>query len=153
MAFSPDGRWLAAAAWSGHVGLWDTRPGRLHSVWEAITGFRLDSLVFTPDSDFLISGGAGAASIWNVEQGAGGGVTVDVDPLRPETSVAVGTSDDGRTLVTFTAGTGVREWIVEPARLLEHACAVAGRNLTRQEWEDVLPARPYEATCPEHPSG
>lgn len=153
MAFSPDGRWLAAAAWSGHVGLWDTRPWRLHSVWEAITGFRLDSLVFTPDSDFLISGGAGAASIWNVEQGAGGGVTVDVDPLRPETSVAVGTSDDGRTLVTFTAGTGVREWIVEPARLLEHACAVAGRNLTRQEWEDVLPARPYEATCPEHPSG
>ena len=31
--------------------------------------------------------------------------------------------------------------------LLEYACQVAGRDLTREEWNDVLPDRPYERTC------
>jgi hypothetical protein len=80
-------------------------------------------------------------------------VKLDVDPLRPEAAVSVGTRDDGRTLVTFTERTGVRTWTVEPQRLLEHACAVAGRNLTQREWADVLPDRPYERTCREYPPG
>ena len=28
------------------------------------------------------------------------------------------------------------------------ACQVAGRNLTRAEWHDLLPNRPYETVCP-----
>jgi hypothetical protein len=27
------------------------------------------------------------------------------------------------------------------------ACAVAGRDLTRDEWEEFLPERPYEPVC------
>jgi hypothetical protein len=109
-------------------------------------------MVFTPDSDFIVAGGTGTAAIWNVE-GAGGGVRLDVDPIRPDTQVVVGIKDDGQALVTFTEGTGVREWTVEPGRLLEHACVVAGRNLTQREWADVLPDRPYERTCREYPAG
>jgi WD40 repeat protein/DNA-binding SARP family transcriptional activator len=151
--FSPDGRWFAAGAWFGRVVVWDTQSWKMHSMWDAGPGFGIDSLVFTPDSQFLISGAASTASMWIVEQGASGGVKLDVDPLRPEAAVSVGTRDDGRTLVTFTEGTGVRTWTVEPQRLLEHACAVAGRNLTQQEWADVLPNRPYERTCREYPTG
>jgi hypothetical protein len=30
------------------------------------------------------------------------------------------------------------------------ACQVAGRNLTRAEWRDLLPDRPYKLVCPQH---
>jgi hypothetical protein len=30
----------------------------------------------------------------------------------------------------------------------QFACRVAGRNLTRAEWHDVLPNRAYRPTCP-----
>jgi WD40 repeat protein len=153
MTFSPDGRRLAAGAWFGRVVVWDTRSWQILSTWDAASGFGIDSLLFTPDSEFLITGAASTASMWSVEQGAGGGVRLDVDPLRPEAAVAVGTRDEGRTLVTFTEGTGVRTWTVEPQRLLEHACTVVGRNLTQEEWDEVLPDRPYERTCHEHPDG
>jgi hypothetical protein len=94
----------------------------------------------------------GTASIRSVEQGAGVDTILGVDPLRLE-DVAVATSDDGRTIVTFTEGTGVRKWNIAPERVLEHACAVAGRNLTREEWRNALRDRPYERTCPQYPSG
>ena len=152
VAFSPDGRWLAGATGSGDVVVWDTRTWQQHSTWEASLGAGVRSLMFTPDSDFIVAGGTGAAALWSVE-GASGGVRLDVDPIQPEAQAVVGIKDDGRAIVTFTAGTGVREWTIEPGRLLERACAVAGRNLTRAEWNDVLPGRPYERTCPQFPSG
>jgi len=41
---------------------------------------------------------------------------------------------------------------LEPERWLEAACEVAGRNLTRAEWEtNVGVLAPYAATCPEFP--
>jgi WD40 repeat protein len=153
VVFSPDGRWFAAGSPFGRVMVWDTRSWQMHSTWDAASGFGPFSLVFTPDSEFLISGAAGRASMWSVEQGASEGVNLDVDPLQPEAAVAVGSRDGGRTLVTFTDGTGVREWTVEPQRLLEHACGVVGRNLTQEEWSEVLPDRPYERTCPDFPDG
>jgi WD40 repeat protein/DNA-binding SARP family transcriptional activator len=152
VVFSPDGRWLAAATPGGRVVVWDTRTWKQHGTWTAVRGFGIDSLVFTPDSDFLVTGGAGQAAVWNVEQGASGGVRLDVDPSRPDANVWVGVRDDG-TLVTFTEGTGVREWDVAADGLLEHACTVVGRNLTEQEWDDVLPDRPYARTCPLYPDG
>jgi WD40 repeat protein len=151
--FSPDGRWFAAGSPFGRVMVWDTRSWQMHSTWDAASGFGPFSLVFTPDSEFLISGAAGRASMWSVEQGASEGVNLDVDPLQPEAAVAVGSRDGGGTLVTFTDGTGVREWTVEPQRLLEHACGVVGRNLSQEEWSEVLPDRPYERTCPDFPDG
>jgi WD40 repeat protein len=153
VVFSPDGRWLAAATSSGRVVVWDTRSWKQHATWPAVPGFGINSMTFTPDSSFLITGGAGTAAIWNVQQGASPGVRLEVDPSRPDANVLVGTRDGGKTLVTYTDGTGLRHWDVSPNGLLEHACAVVGRNLTQAEWEDVLPDRDYQRTCPEYVSG
>jgi WD40 repeat protein/DNA-binding SARP family transcriptional activator len=46
---------------------------------------------------------------------------------------------------TWTVDTRLSSWV-------DRACAIAGRNLTRDEWQDVYPDRPYEATCPQWPS-
>jgi WD40 repeat protein len=147
-AFSPDGRWLAARYISGRV-VWDTRSWQMYRAWEAVENF--GDPIFTSDSRLLVAGGAGTASIRSVEQGASGDTILEADPQGLE-DVAVGASD-GSTIVSFTEGTGVRIWNIAPERLLEHACMVAGRNLTHQEWDDVLPDRPYERTCPEYPDG
>ena len=155
VVFSPDGRWLAAATRNGRVVVWNTRTWEQHMTWEAVPGFSLDtfSMAFTPDSDFLVTGGAGEAAIWSLEQGgASGGAQLEVDPTRRDAPVLVTVRDDG-TLMTFTDGTGVREWDVSPDVLLEHACALVGRNLTQDEWNDELPDRSYERTCPQYPTG
>jgi hypothetical protein len=41
-------------------------------------------------------------------------------------------------------------WDVDPALWQQRACAIVGRNLSREEWKLYLPAgTPYRATCPE----
>jgi hypothetical protein len=47
---------------------------------------------------------------------------------------------------------GVLVWDLDPQTWLEAACEVAGRNLTRTEWEtNVGDLAPYSATCPQYP--
>jgi len=46
-----------------------------------------------------------------------------------------------------------RLWNVDPSHWLSVACQIAGRNLTKSEWHQYLPSRPYENTCPQWPSG
>jgi hypothetical protein len=36
---------------------------------------------------------------------------------------------------------------------MDRACRIAGRNLTRDEWEQYYPNRPYEVTCRQWPAG
>ena len=55
---------------------------------------------------------------------------------------------DGHTvLISSVAGT-ISSWDTRPQRAVEVACDIAGRNLTREEWLDALPTRPYHETCP-----
>jgi hypothetical protein len=39
-------------------------------------------------------------------------------------------------------------WDVNPTSWRARACAVAGRALTRAEWDEFLPGRPYQDVCP-----
>jgi DNA-binding SARP family transcriptional activator/WD40 repeat protein len=43
-------------------------------------------------------------------------------------------------------------WDTDPARWVQDACAIAGRNLTRAEWQEYLPDRQYQRTCPGWPA-
>ncbi|MET0526723.1 MAG: hypothetical protein ABWZ91_18100, partial [Nocardioides sp.] len=62
---------------------------------------------------------------------------------RPDSSGLVIASTDGR---TWTADTRIADWV-------DRACATAGRNLSRAEWEQYFPTLPYEPTCPQWPAG
>jgi hypothetical protein len=56
-------------------------------------------------------------------------------------------ADDSYVDVTYTDGTMLR-WDIRPSDWRARACAVAGRNLTRDEWARFLPERPYGTVCP-----
>jgi WD40 repeat protein len=44
-------------------------------------------------------------------------------------------------------------WDVDPTHWDAMGCRIAGRNLTRAEWDQYLPGRPYQLTCPTWPVG
>lgn len=52
-------------------------------------------------------------------------------------------SADGR---TWTADTRTDKWV-------DRACAIAGRNLSHEEWDQFFPNRAYERTCAQWPEG
>ena len=56
------------------------------------------------------------------------------------------TPDGAFLFATTDAGQAYR-WDVRPSSWARHACAVAGRTLTRSEWNDVLPGRDYAPAC------
>jgi WD40 repeat protein len=89
------------------------------------------------------SGSDGTAALWDIGSGKQIGV-----PLTGPSSPPLATLDPtGHTLATaFQDGT-VLLWDVDPASWLKRACAVAGRRLTPQEWNEFLPGRPYQPSC------
>ena len=43
----------------------------------------------------------------------------------------------------------VYRWETDLDRAIDFACQMAGRNLTEEEWEEFLPAQPYQSVCPD----
>ena len=54
---------------------------------------------------------------------------------------------DGAYLFAITNAGRAYRWDVRPSTWERHACAVAGRTLTRAEWNDALPGRDYHPAC------
>ena len=68
-------------------------------------------------------------------------------PGRPNRAVAPQFTPDGAYLFALTDTGRAYRWDVRPSSWARHACAVAGRTLTRSEWNDVLPGRDYAPAC------
>jgi WD40 repeat protein len=144
-AFSPDGDQLVVGLYDGGLEFFSTgdwkrigRPIEAHSAG-------ITHPVFTPDGRTLATaGGDGTVALWNVDTQRPIGSPVTVDP---GTSTSAAFSPDGSELFAVsTSGQGVR-LNTSPEAWKRHACLVAGRELTTAEWEDTLPARPYQAVC------
>ncbi|MBI1903092.1 MAG: WD40 repeat domain-containing protein [Planctomycetia bacterium] len=69
LAFSPDGKHLAAGGRTGEVSLWQLPDFQLVRKFKADTR-RIRALAFSPDSALLATGGEGASvRVWNVNSG------------------------------------------------------------------------------------
>jgi hypothetical protein len=55
---------------------------------------------------------------------------------------------DGRYLIEVRADGSAERWPAIPTAWAAHVCAVAGRNVTREELSRFVGGRPYARTCP-----
>jgi WD40 repeat protein len=143
VALSPDGRLVAVGGFKRVVRLWDVRTGKLvHELDQGGNG--AFTLEFTPDGRTLaISGFEPVASLWDVATGTQIGPQLTAGDRR----TMIDLSSDGRLLLeTHGNGKGA-VWDVDPESWKRRACALANRTLTRAEWEEFLPGRPYEPAC------
>jgi WD40 repeat protein len=102
------------------------------------------SVAFDPSGRHLfVTSNDGKLRLWDLTSGklVGG-------PLAGVDGTGWGTYfPDGRHVVAaFDSGLGV-VWDVDPSAWAAHACRVASRELTRDEWRDVLPERSYRHVC------
>ncbi|MEU4038947.1 nSTAND1 domain-containing NTPase [Streptomyces collinus] len=152
LAFSPDGRHLAAGDRSGRVTLWDGRAAhRLAVLAGTFTETRQDSgaavsaLAFSSDSRTLAVGGDdGTLQLWDVPSGRRLGSAL---PTAGEPVLAVAFGADGGTLRTSGRYLTLHGYPTDPSSIGTRTCRRTGGGLTRAEWEEYVPELPYRDTC------
>jgi WD40 repeat protein/class 3 adenylate cyclase len=144
-----DGRTVGLGALNGDVVVVDAVTGEVRPLLQAHDGF-VESLTFAPgEATFVTTGIDGAVKLWDT-------ATLDllgsVLPLGPNHRVRASFLAADRLLIVYDTGE-IFEWNPQPDAWQEHACKVAGRNLSKAEWADLFRDQPYRVTCPEFPSG
>ena len=143
VALSPDGHFLAVGGFGRVVRLWDVRTRKLvHELDQGGNG--AFTLEFSPDGRTLaISGFEPAASLWDVATGTQIGPQLTAGDRR----TMIDLSADGRQMLEVHGNGQGAVWDVDPESWKRRACDLANRTLTREEWEEFLPGRPYEPAC------
>ena len=145
---SPDGSVIATAAATGNMRLLDARSLTWASPDSgAEWGYNRD---YAPDGRQIAAVTANRISLWDGDTGAyvaslplpANAGYVSIGYLKDSSGLVIAAAD-GR---TWTADTRTDTWT-------ERACSIAGRNLTKAEWTQYFPSRPYHATCPQWPAG
>jgi WD40 repeat protein/DNA-binding SARP family transcriptional activator len=143
---STDGRTLMTGGQTGAVRLWDLATGK--PLGGPLTGLGglVDTVDLAPDGSTAVGADtAGNVLLWDVRIRSAIGDAVP-GPVAGRNAAASFTPDGRSVVVVSDTGAGW-VWDVDPSDWLARACQVAGRSLTRQEWQELLPNRPYHATC------
>jgi WD40 repeat protein len=140
-ALSPRADLMAIGTQDGQILWWDTRTGRPLGSPTKIGG-ALD-LAFSPDGRTLAVS-SGVVQLFDVatRKRMGSGFTIGEKNWVP----GIAFEPDGRLLIF--GHTATTEWPTDVPTLQRAACRIAGRDLTPDEWRDLLPNRPYRRVCP-----
>jgi len=134
LAFSPDGKVLAAGGNDGVIWLWNTET---QSVANRLDFHRdpVLSVAFSPDGKRLASGSQDTVLLWDV--GTGQRLS---PPLRAHSAAvtSVAFDSDGQWLASSGSNGSVIVWNFSISTWLSRACQVTGRNLTKAEWKQFF---------------
>ena len=147
--FSPDGGLLAGGQLDGAAVLWATDGWQRVGAPLALREATALAVTFSPDSRTLATSHAdGAVVLWDVgsQQPIGSPLALPGSPRELYTTVRF-TPDGNRLFAVHEDGRAFR-WELDPAAWRKHACAVAGRGLTPEQWEKIVPEQDYISVCP-----
>jgi WD40 repeat protein len=162
LAWSPDGSTIATVERCEEEGLWggshdlicDIPHGHLQLLrssdgaknvggWDDLRFS--SSFAYSPDWSMLAAGTVdGTVVLRNVATGQQVGPPLVAASNQPA-GVLFGGAEN---LIVSTEEGGLWRWNVSLPAMLDRACAIAGRNLTSQEWADLHTNRPYMKACP-----
>jgi WD40 repeat protein/DNA-binding SARP family transcriptional activator len=146
VAFSPDGKLLFVGQYNGTGMFFSTENWKPAGPGIRGHGQRILNARFTPDGRTLATSSAdGTVQLWDVASRRSIGAPLVVQ--RNLTFVATILSRDGSYLYALPTGTEGMRLALTPRLWRDLACAIAGRELTRREWDEVLPDRPYREVC------
>jgi WD40 repeat protein len=143
--FTQDGRFIVGGSFKGWVRLWSAKT--LEPVTGTFAGHagRVEQASVSPDGSTLATGGPeSAVRLWDLRSQTPFGAPLPALPGHGATPVF---SPDGAHLFVLSDGGIGYRWDVRPAGWASYACKLAGRSLTRAEWKDALPGRPYAPAC------
>jgi WD40 repeat protein/class 3 adenylate cyclase/tRNA A-37 threonylcarbamoyl transferase component Bud32 len=140
-AILPDSRSVLVGTEPGAVARWELATGR--RIGGTATVSSVAGLAVTPDGErFAVGSYDGTTTLWDVRTLERIGESF---PVISGVIPALAFDPAGRLLIT---NLGFSElWTVDPRHLRRVACRAAGRELTRDEWADLLPGRSYRRLC------
>ena len=168
MIFSPDGNTVAVAAspveivfGAGGVELVDVAEGkRSGNSSMKIPEGRIGNLSFSPDGRIIAAGfdamnGGGGVVLWDVATQRRW--TANPLPIKVGDGMSVAFRADGRSLSvgyeTHGAGNRMELWDLDLDSWQRHACKIANRNFSWNEWREYFPDEPYRRTFTELEDG
>ena len=96
------------------------------------------------DRTLATSGLDGTVRLWDIESEQA--VGAPLPGLPGHAVIGLLTPDGNAVIAGYDTGRAYR-WDLRPASLTRQACVVAGRTLTRSEWDEFLPGRDYKPAC------
>jgi WD40 repeat protein/DNA-binding SARP family transcriptional activator/serine/threonine protein kinase len=145
--FSPDGRRFAVGFNGGRMRVLDVETGEWVGPQRVGHDGGIFAMDWAPDGSMFATGGDDFAIVfWDPDTGA---PLSKVLPSRPgDGQMSPQFLPDGRTLLLTAPGGAVYTMDLSIEHWIDSACAIAGRNLTEDEWRDAFGDRPYRQTCP-----
>jgi WD40 repeat protein len=144
-SFSADGKFYAVGNSDGQVIVLGARSGRpVGTPFVGDAGY-VFSVSFDPRRGILaVTGTDGVVTLADPVTGA----TFGSPLVSPSPAWSTGAwSPDGSTYV-LVGNNGIGNvWDMSPRDWVRRACQTAGRSLTRREWSQFLPDRPYDPAC------
>ena len=146
LAAAPDGT-LAAGTSGGTVQLWNSTSGAppADPLLAALTPIASIAFDTTGQQFATPSAQDGEVKLWFTSTLQQEGATLNTE--KGATSTVAFEPNGGNLLAVDDHGNAFT-WPTSAAAWEQRACAIAGRNLTREEWSRYVPGQAYTRVCP-----
>ena len=140
----PTGRYIAVATDAGTLLILDAKDGHPLAPRLQANDGQVLNVSISPDGRYIATAGQPPRlAIWDTRTFRQVAVALPLDINAGDARARF--APDGRLIVA--SGSVLRAFTIDPKQWLERACREAGRTLTRAEFMEVLPGRPYAPAC------